>query len=422
MNLNIYWARIKNRFRELWEYKIFRIAIIWHLIYFLLSIVLTLNFFRYQTDFRVYFMAGEVFLHDINDLYTFDFTCPFRYLPISAALFVPFFLMGFDLGFIVFNIFNLILNIFICLILYKIIILIRKEDHEKDNKKVIFYICIFLIGLPQLYNYVLGQINLYITFLLLVSLYLFLVHKDLKWDLFSSVILGTSIIIKPSLFLLIPFLMVFQIDFKKRKINFDFFRGLIRIIGVLAPAFFNFIFFFLYPPLLKGFLDTNFAGDNPIAQSFSFSISQLITNFYYFYSIPFNQIFILVGVIGIIGGFGFLIFIFRRFEDNSIIFSYAIGILIMLLAYFDSWDHHLLNLIPILIIIIFNLPKHSKIKGTITYSLFFFSFFSLIFSGIWMQTFQVFPYNFVPTLFLLITFYGISKYGVLKEKQIDMES
>ena len=88
MKYNKYWIKFKNRFRELWENKVFRAAIVIHSLYFLLSIILALNFFRYITDFRVYYMAGEVFLHDINDLYTFDFTCPFRYLPISAAFFV----------------------------------------------------------------------------------------------------------------------------------------------------------------------------------------------------------------------------------------------------------------------------------------------------------------------------------------------
>ena len=104
------------------------------------------------------------------------------------------------------------------------------------------------------------------------------------------------------------------------------------------------------------------------------------------------------------------IFIFRKFDSNSIIFSYAFGIIITLLAYFDSWDHHLLNLIPILIIIIFNLSRHSEITIKIKYSLFFFSFLSLIFAGIWFQIYHLFPYNFLTTIFLLLTFYEISKY------------
>ncbi len=416
MKLIFYLLKIKKSFRTLWDYKVFRIAILIHVSYFILSLFLTLNFFRYQTDFRVYYITGKVVLHDINNLYTLDFVVPFRYFPVSAYFFVPFYLMGFDLGFIMFNCFNLILNVLICLILYKIVILIRSEDHKNDDKRVIKYICIFLIGLPNIYNYILGQINLYITLLILVSLFLFLKYESIKWNFLASFILGVSIIIKPTTFFLIPFLIMLQFDLEERKVKFDFCGSLIRIIGVLTPVLLNFILFFFYPTFWEGFLNANFTGNNPIAQSFSFSISQLIINFYYFYNIPFNQILIILGGIGIIGGLGFIIFIFRRFENNSILYGYAFGILIILLVYFDSWDHHLLNLIPILIIIIVNLPFHSKITRPLNISIYFFSFCSLIFVGIWMQIYTIFPYNFLPTLFLLLCFYAISKYCLLKQK------
>ena len=188
MNFNVIWLKIKDLFRELWKYRIFQIAFILHLIYFFLSNFLTLNFLRYRTDFRVYFMAGDAFLNNINNLYSLSFTCPFRYLPISAALFVPFYLMGFDLGFIIFNLSNLIMNIFICFLLYKIAILVKKENCEKIDKNTLYYICIYLMGIPHIYNYILGQINLYVTFLLLISLYFFLTRENLKWNLISSII------------------------------------------------------------------------------------------------------------------------------------------------------------------------------------------------------------------------------------------
>ncbi|MBA7494293.1 hypothetical protein ES702_04868 [subsurface metagenome] len=421
MNLNTFLIKIKKRFTELWEYKIFRIGVIIHLFYFVLSIFLTLIFFRYRADFQVYYAAAEVFLHDINNLYTEGYIVPFRYFPISVIIFVPFYLMGFDLGFIIFSFLNLILNILICIFLYKIVILIRREDHERDDERVILYISIFLMGLPNIFNYILGQINLYVTLLILVSLFLFLKYEEIKWNLLASFILGVSILIKPTAVILIPFLIMFKFDLEKRKVIFDFSRSLIRLIGVITPVLLNFIFFFLYPSLWEGFLATNFTGENPIAQSFSFSIPQLIINFFYFYNLSFNQIFIFMVLIGIIGGLGFIIFIFRRLEKDSIIYGYSFGILILLLVYFDSWDHHLLNLIPILIIVIFDLPRHSQITGFINASLFFFSFVSLFFAGIWFQIYYIFPYNFLPTIFLLLCFYGISKYCLLKQLNNNME-
>ncbi|GAG70298.1 unnamed protein product [marine sediment metagenome] len=142
---------------------------------------MTLFVFRSDSDFYVYYRVGEIFINDPANLYNpanYDGIWPFRYFPLSALLFVPFYLMDFELGFIVFNLINLILNILISIILYKLILLIRREDHEKEENRVILYICLYLIGLPQVFNYILGQINLYVTLLILLSLFVFLKYKD----------------------------------------------------------------------------------------------------------------------------------------------------------------------------------------------------------------------------------------------------
>ncbi|MFX1315704.1 MAG: glycosyltransferase family 87 protein [Promethearchaeota archaeon] len=374
-------------------------------------------FFEEKNDFIIFYEVGDIFLNDTENLYDqANYLWDFRYFPLSALFFIPFSFLNFKVSFVVFNIFNLFLNVLICLILYKIIIIVRNEDHEKDDKRVVLYISLYLMGLPHVLNYIYGQINLYITLFILVSLYLFIKFNDLKWQFIASVILGISINIKPTAFFLIPFLIIFYFDSSERKIKFDFFKSLVRLLGVMFPIALNFFIFLMFPKLWDGFLETNFTGSNPIALNFSFSISKLITNFCYFYNIPFSQLIILICVIIFLGGLGFIIFIFRRFNDHFIIYGYAFGILIMLLAYFDSWDHHLLNLIPILIIIIFNLPRDSKITYSIKPSFFFFSFFDLAFVGIWYLTYPLFPYNFESTFFLLITFYAISKYCLIKKR------
>ncbi len=413
MNLS---SKIIHRIKELWEHKIFRYAIILNIFYFLLSIILFFAFFQEKNDFIIFYNVGNIFINDIENLYNQTYYLwDFRYLPLSALFFIPFSILNFQVAFVIFNFCNLILNFLICIILYKIIMLIRNEDHEKDDKRIILYISIYLMGLPHVLNYIYGQINLYIIFFILLSLYIFLKYDEFKWQLIGSILLGISIIIKPTAFFLIPFLIILNFDLERKKLSFNFFKSAIRIIGVIIPVLLNFIVFLLYPTIWEGFLDTNFTGSNPIALNFSFSITKLITNFCYFYNIPFNQIFVLLGVIGILGGLGFIIFIIKRFEKDSIIYGYAFGIIIMLLVYFDSWDHHLLNLTPILILIIFNLPRESKITGSIKLSLFFFSFFDLAFVGIWYLIYPLFPYNFTPTFFLILTFYGISKYCMLKQ-------
>jgi len=419
MNLS---SKIIHRIKELWEQKIFRYALILHSFYFILSIILFFAFYQEKNDFIIFYNVGNIFINDIENLYNQTYYLwDFRYFPLSALFFIPFSILNFQVAYVIFNICNLILNFLICIILFKIIMLIRNEDHEKDDKRVILYISIYLMGLPHVLNYIYGQINLYITFFILLSLYIFLKYDEFKWQLIGSIFLGISIIIKPTAFFLIPFLIIFNFDFEKKKLRFDFFKSAIRIIGVIIPVSSNFILFLLYPAIWEGFLDTNFTGSNPIALNFSYSITKLITNFCYFYNIPFNQIFVLFGVIGLVGGLGFIVFIINRLEKDSIIYGYSFGILIMLLAYFDSWDHHLLNLTPILIIIIFNMPRQSKITGSIKLSLFFFSFFDLAFVGIWYLTYLLFPYNFVPTIFLILTFYTISKYCLIKREMREKE-
>ncbi|MFW9880117.1 MAG: glycosyltransferase 87 family protein [Candidatus Thorarchaeota archaeon] len=411
MNLNTFINKTKKRFIELWNFKIFRYAVLIHGFYFILSLILTLVFFREQNDFLVYYKVGEVFIYDINELYNrVNYLWPFRYLPISAILFVPFYLLGFDLGLIIFNLINLLLNVLICDILYKIIIHLRKEDHEKDDKRIITYICLFLMGLPNLFNYILGQINLYVTLLILLSLFLFLTHEGLKWDLIASIILGFSAIIKPITIFMIPFLLILNFDYKQRKLNFDVKRSLIRVIGVLLPIMLNIFLFLLYPALWEGFLTTNFTGDEPVILNHSFSLTKIILNIYTFFNIATNPLLIFLLILFIFGGTSFLVYIFQIRNDKSIIFAYLFGILIMLIAYYDSWTHHLLVLTPLLIILIFYLSKNSEItKKFIKPSFFFLNFFDLAFMGIWFITQKWFPFNFVSTFFLFIILYGLSK-------------
>ncbi|MFX1469761.1 MAG: glycosyltransferase family 87 protein [Promethearchaeota archaeon] len=416
MNLKLFYKKINKRFRELWEYKIFRFTIIIHFFYFILSIFLTLIFFRNQNDFLVYYKVGEVFITDINNLYTAEYLWPFRYLPISATLFIPFYLLGFDIGFITFNFINLLLNVLICMLIYKIIILVRREDHEREDKRIIFYISLFLLGLPNLFNYILGQINLYITFLILVSLFLFLKYENIKWDFIASIILGLSVIIKPITIFMIPFLLSILFKYQQRKFEFEFLRSIIRLVGVLLPLSLNLLFFIIFPNLWEGFISTNFTGEEPIILNHSFSLTKIITNFCIFYDISYNPLLILLIILFIIGGSSFLIFIFRKINNNSIIFAYLFGIIIMLLVYYDSWPHHLLVLTPILIILIFYIPKNSNItKNYLKPSFFFFNFFDLGFMGIWFITKEWFPFNFMSTVFLLITFYSVSRICLIKD-------
>jgi hypothetical protein len=422
IELKRFYNNSKTRLAVLWKFKFFRYSVILHLFYFIFSTIITLLVFRNQNDFRVYYRVGEIFITDINGLYSplnYNGMWPFRYFPLSALLFVPYYLMGFDFGFIIFNLINLILNILISIILYKIIILVRGTDHEHEDRRIILYICLYIIGLPQLFNYILGQINLYVTLLILLSLFIFIKKSDIKWQFIASAILGISIIIKPTTLFMIPFIIVIGFNYEKKKITINFTTSLVRLIGVIMPLALNIIMFLAYPNLLNGFLTTNFTGSETVLLNHSFSITKIISNMFLYFGVPAEKFAVLpifLSVLLIIGVSGFIFYVFRRSHVNNLIFGYLLGILIMFLAYFDTWDHHILQITPLLILAVFNLPRNSELtRKYIKPGFFFLNFLSLVFTGIMWFTLPFFPFNFASTIFLVLIFTGVSRYCLKKQ-------
>ncbi len=311
---------VKRKFSRFWEEKIFRIAVLLHLFYYTLSIILFFTVLSEKNDFLIFYESGKIFLNDISNLYNQTYYLwDFRYFPLSALFFVPFSLIDFGLAFVLFNTLNLFLNFLIIMLLYKIIKRVRGKDHEQNDKRIILYISIYLMGVPHVLNYIYGQINLFITLFILTSLLIFLTYKSNVWQFIGSFILGISIIIKPTSIFLIPFLLILHFDLEKRKLKIAFSKSFIRIFGVILPVLSNFILFAAFPKLWEDFLETNFTGSNPIALNFSYSLTKLITNFCYLYNIPFSRLTILLVSVGSFGGIGFIIFVLMRREQNSIL-------------------------------------------------------------------------------------------------------
>ena len=415
-------SRFKTRIPELWKLKFFRYSVLLHSFYFFFSLIMTLLVIRSQSDFYVYYRVGEIVVNNPNNLYNPAYYIdiwPFRYFPLSALMFVPYYLLGFDLGFIIFNLINLILNILISIILYKIIKLVRGIDHKRDDRRVILYICLYLIGIPQLFNYVLGQINLYVTLLILLSLFIFIKNSDVKWQFIASIILGISIVIKPTTLFMIPFIIIIGYNYEKKKITLNLLKSVLRLVGVAMPLALNIIMFLVYPNMLNGFLATNFTGSETVLLNHSFSITKIISNMFLYFGVPSNEMNVLpifLGVLLIIGVLGFIFYVFRRSHVNILIFGYLFGILIMFLAYFDTWDHHILQITPLLILALFNLPRNSKLtKKYIKPGFFFLNFLGLVFTGIFWLTRPFFPFNFASTLFLILIFIGVSQYCLRKQ-------
>jgi hypothetical protein len=398
----------KNTLVLFWQRKIFRIAIFIQIVYLSLSIVLFFLLLSNQNDFIIFYESSKLIFTDIGSLYDqTKYLWDFRYFPLSAFFFIPFSILDFEASFVIFNILNFFINILIILLLYKIIILVKGKDHERDNKRVILYISLYLMAAPHILNYIHGQINLYVTFFILASLLIFLSRNSNASNFLASLILGISIIIKPTTVFLVPFLLLIRFDLKTKKFEFNFIKSFIRILGLLLPVSLNFIFFFLYPRLWNGFLATNFTGSNASALNFSFSLTKLIINFCFYFNLPYSQLWVLITIVGITGILGFSFYVIRKKMKHSIIYGYTLGILIMFLTYFDTWDHHLLNLIPLLIIIIFNLPRKEIMVNLFKRGLFFFNFLDIVFIGAWFLIYVIFPFNFLPTIVLTICLYGV---------------
>ncbi len=103
---------------------------------------------------------------------------------------------------------------------------------------------LYLIYLPQVLNYFLGQVNNFITFLILLSLYLFLKEGTLN-NLLGGLMLGISLSLKPLGILIIPFIVVIFYDRSLKKIKFEFKTTLLRILGCIIPILVSFIYFLL---------------------------------------------------------------------------------------------------------------------------------------------------------------------------------
>ena len=148
MTLLPLFSQIIGKLKEFWKVKVFRFAILTQLVYFTLSTILFFLFFYQENDFVIFYESGKIFLTDIENLYNqANYLWDFRYFPLSALFFIPFSFLDFGLAYILFNCLNFILNILICLILYKIIKVVRGQDHERDDKRIILYISFYLSSL-----------------------------------------------------------------------------------------------------------------------------------------------------------------------------------------------------------------------------------------------------------------------------------
>ncbi len=272
-------------------------------------------------------------------------------------------------------------------------------------------------------NYALGQINNLITVFLLLAVYFFLKNSSIS-DFLGGILIGISISIKPLAIFIIPFIIIINWNRKNKKLKIDFKRSSFRLFGVIIPILVSVLFFILYPTLWQGFVDINFSGEYTEEEINNFiSITRAILNLFYIMGIQSSKFIIFIIIVLIVDIPGFLIYIFKKNSNVGINEGLIYGMIIMLLVYFDSWDHHLVSLAPFLSIFLitneFN-KKSSRNQIIKNFKIGYFLLASIVvpLSGVFFLTYQIFPFNLWASIFLSIIYISLLKYSLLETEEI----
>jgi len=414
----------------------FFFAVLLNMVYLLITFI----FFFYlesplmnsnNSDYLTFYNAGLIVIEDPINLYNSSlYLFPFRYLPISAYFFTPFSLLGLKLGFFFYQIFNFVLNLAVIYLIYKILqIFVNTEKNvninyklnkfknifdELDNESILHHSGIFLIMLPQFMNYFLGQINIVVSFFILISLFYFL-KNDLRYDLIGGLFLGISISFKPSLILLLPFTFLLNYNRQNNKMEFQFKRTIVRLFGSIFPIILSGLFLVIYPEMINGFIEVNLTGEytynigGDLEINPSFSLTRNLLILFQLLKIEFNSfvVFIIITLLFYLPIF--ILFIFSNTSQNQLINGYFAGISIMLLVYFDSWPHHIVVLAPFLIFFVL-LERDFDRFIFFKYVYYLVAFLILAFWIIFYLTYEIFPLNLGGLILLLLIYYILVVY------------
>ncbi len=395
--------------------------------YFLDSPLMSIN----ENDYLSFYYAGLNVIEDLPNLYNSSLSpFPFRYFPLSAYLFTPFSLMGLKLGYFVFQIFNFFLNFIIIYLIYNIILIWIKIptnpyfNYKLNNFKEIFnkaeyesilhQNAIFLITLPQFMNFFLGQINIIVSIFIFSSLYFFL-KENVKNELIGGFLLGFGILIRPTLIIILPFLIFLGYNRENKKFFFNFKKTTIRFLGPIILLLISAIYFLIHPQMLSDFITINLTGEytytteqgteiNP-----SFSLTRIVLILLQLLRLDVNGFIIFVIITLII-----LIPIWSLHIQNTnkplnLINGYFAGILVLLIVYFDSWPHHLVVLTPFLIFFILSNKtfKYYKFFKCLHYLI---AIFMVVFWGLFYLTYTFFPFNAGGLILLILLYYCLLVY------------
>jgi len=392
--------------------------------YFLDSFLMSAD----NNDFLTFYNAGNLVITDLSKLYDAQqYLFPFRYFPLAAYFFTPFSVLGLEVGYFVFQIFNFFLNLVNIYLMFKIIQIYKNLSsnanlgytlnnfkdvfYKVENESLLHQSAVFLIMLPQFMNYFLGQINILVCFFVLASLYYFLKGGN-RNDFFGSCLLGLGILIKPTLILILPFILLISYNRTSRKLTFKFKQSVIRLIGPIILIGISGIFFLVYPEMLIGFVDLNLAGKytyhvgGDLEINPSFSLTRVILILFDLVNLDVNNL-LIFGIIILITLLPlYFLFISSTDKTNRLIYGYFSAITITILVYFDSWPHHIVVLAPFLIFFLL-INKNFRLYVFFKYLHYLFAILTVAFWGIFYLSYQIIPFNIGGLILIVLLYYTL---------------
>lgn len=310
--------------------------------YFYLVLVLFLIFqcivaVTHSWDLECYIRASKRILNN-EPLYIKE-DIPYVYPPFLAFAFIPFsylnvtFLKG--LWFLINTI----------LIYYAVVLMEKTTDKNYNKSFFLYFLSLFWTLRFIMDNYSLGQINILITFLIVLTLYFFINGKDI----YAGLILGIAISIK-----LTPFLILFYFLCKRefRIILFTFMSLIffLTIPSILIGLKKNLFYIFQYYNVMTNFTDTTINN-----QSLYITIKRLLSpippwNNLYVNIANLNEFqikLITITIFGIILLFLCYLFRFRLLnrKENINFYEYSLIILCMLLLSPLSRKAHFISIL-----------------------------------------------------------------------------
>lgn len=305
----------------------------------------TLNSTIMTLDFRVFYTSIELLNTDPSALYTSpQYQLPFRYIPVFSYLFYILHLFPFEIAYILQNTISFGLYLFSTYLLYEISVRFYNVNPDNQFFKLSFFI--YILAPIQVPNYILGQINIaFLTFVLL-SIFFFENSRQ-KYsqnrlnNLWGGLMLGLAITFKPIAILFVPFLIDLTINLHgSQKIQFGWRPTFERLLGIGIILFPNLFVFAKYTNLINDFFAANF--QNTLDYHQSTSITRLIMEILSFHNISFDKFSILIFITLILFVPVYFLFLISPKSTISYVAYFDFAILIVLLAYPDSWFLYLI--------------------------------------------------------------------------------